>query len=82
MSFVSFVSRHLMIALVRNTKNFPLTKTSRGKKRKTERRVVEKLPYCLNSNKKSVSSAIYKIILFSFANVPIIMKCEETNKKS
>lgn len=46
-SFVSFVSRHLMIALVRNTKNFPLTKTSRGKKRKTERRVVEKLPYCL-----------------------------------
>lgn len=58
-----------MIALIRNTKKLPTYENI-------------KIASSVNSNKKPVSFSIYKIILFSFAGVPIIMKCEETNKKS
>lgn len=58
-----------MIALIRNTKKLPTYENI-------------KIASSVNSNKKPVSFSIYKIILFSFVGVPIIMKCEETNKKS
>lgn len=58
-----------MIALIRNIKKLPTYENI-------------KIASSVNSNKKPVSFSIYKIILFSFAGVPIIMKWEETNKKS